>query len=310
MRAVVVKSFGGPEVIEIAEVETPRPGPGEIRIRTQAVSVHPADAAVRSGAVAAHLPERPHHQLGWDVAGTVDALGEGVDGFRTGDAVIGLSHRFATHNGTHAEYAVLPASAVGPAPAGTPATAAATLPLNGLTALQALELTGLTEGQTLLVSGGAGALGGFVVQLAVGRGLKVIAIAGAADREFITGLGARWVERGEDAVAAVRALAPEGGVDAAVDTALLGTSLLTAVRADGAFVSVRPDVVPDSERGIRVTVIDVRPDGAQLAELAALTEGGLLTPRVDSEYPLTEAAKAHARLAESGTRGGIVLTTA
>lgn len=308
MRAVVVKSFGGPETIEIAEVPVPVPAPGEVLIRTQAVSVHPADVAVRSGAVAAYLPEQPYYQLGWDVAGTVEAVGDGVQGFRAGDAVIGLSHWFATRNGTHADFAVLPAGAVAPAPAGTPVTAAATLPLNGLAALQAVEAAGLAEGGTLLVSGAAGSLGGFAAQLAVGRGLRVIAVAGAADREFLTGLGAQWVERGETAVEAVRALAPEG-VDGVVDAAILGAPLLPAVRDGGAFVSVRPTAAPEPDRGIRVTVVDVHPDGAQLVLLATLVEQGRLTLRVDSEHPLTEAAKAHTRLAEGGVRGGVVLTT-
>ncbi|WP_354641546.1 NADP-dependent oxidoreductase [Kitasatospora camelliae] len=307
MRALVISTFGGPEVLELAELELPVPGPGEVRVRNQALAVHPADIAVRSGAVAAHLPEAPFHRLGWDVAGTVDAVGEGVTGFRPGDRVIGLSHWFATRNGTHAEFAVVAADALAPVPEELPIEKAAALPLNGLTARQSLDLAGLSEGQTLVVTGAAGNLGGYTTELAVRRGLRVIAVAGAGDRAFLTGLGAEFVERGPEAVAAIRALAPEGA-DAAVDTALLGAELIAAVKAGGVFVTVRPNVGPAPERDVRVSVINVRPDGGELAELARLAADGLLTVRVDSVHDLADAAAAHARLSTPGTRGAVLLT--
>ncbi|MER5861723.1 NADP-dependent oxidoreductase [Kitasatospora sp. NPDC002040] len=295
MRAVTVRTFGAPETIELADLPLPQPGPGELRIRTLATGVHPADLAVRSGAVAQYLPPQPFYPLGWDLAGEVDAVGADVTGFRPGDRVIGLSHWFATRNGVQAEYAVLAATAVAPAPAGVPTAVAAALPLNGLAALQAVEATGLTRGQTLLVTGAAGNLGGLVIQLAAARGLQVIALARPEDHAFVTRYGARHT----DAVTPAEA-------DAVIDTALLGAAVLPALRDGAAFVAVRPGP-PIVERGIRHTVVDVRPDGAQLADLAAMVAAGRLTVRVAAEHPFTEAAKAHARLEEGGLRGAVVL---
>ncbi|MFJ1705343.1 NADP-dependent oxidoreductase [Kitasatospora sp. NPDC088346] len=307
MRAVLVKTFGGPETAEIAEIDRPAPGPGEVRIRNQALAIHPADVAVRAGFLAALLPEQPAYRLGWDTAGIVDAVGEGVEDLRTGDPVIGLTHWFATRNGTHGDYAVLPAAAVAPAPAGLTAVEAATLPLNGLTALQSLDAADLREGQTLLVTGAAGNLGHFATQLARYRGARVVAVARAADRDALTALGAEFVEAGDDAVATVRALVP-AGVDAVLDTALTGAALLPAVRDGGTFLAVRPPAAPESQRGIRVVVVNVRPDGRQLGEITKLAEDGRLTTRIAAAYPLDQAADAHAHLARPAVRGAVVLT--
>lgn len=296
MRAVTVRTFGHPEVIELADVPVPQPGAGELRIRTRASAVHPADLAVRSGAVAHHLPAEPSFRLGWDVAGAVDAVGEGVTGFRPGDRVAGLSHWFATRNGTHAEYVVLAADAVAPLPDSVPDTVAGALPLNGLTALQAVEATGLTPGQTLLVTGAAGNLGGLVLQLAVAQGLQVIALARPEDHEFVTAHGTRHTD----------AVTPDEA-DAVIDTALLGAAVLPALRDGATFVAVRPGPLA-VERGIRHTVLDVRPDGAQLATLAHLVASARLTVRIAAEHPYTEAAKAHEQAEQGGLWGAVVLT--
>ncbi|MEV6211155.1 NADP-dependent oxidoreductase [Kitasatospora sp. NPDC051914] len=306
MRAITVHNYGGPEQAEVTEAEIPVPGPGEVRVRNRALAVHPADLAVRSGLMAALLGTPPH-RLGWDVAGTVDAVGADVAGFAVGEEVVGLSHWFATRNGTHAEYAVLPAAQLAPAPAGVPATTAAALPLNGLTALQALDLIGLAPGGTLVVTGAAGNLGHLAAQLAVARGLRVLAVAGPHDADHLTDLGAEFVPRGDGAVDAVLALAP-GGADALLDTAGLSTAVLAAVRDGGTFVAVRPPAAPAAERGIDVLVHDVRPDGPALAGLAGLVAEGRLTVRVDSVLPLDRIAAAHARLEAGGTRGAVVLS--
>ena len=307
MRALIVTTFGGPETAEIAELPLPEPAAGQVRIRTAASAVHPADLLARSGALAAMLPAQPHYALGWDLAGEVDALGSGVTAFRPGDQVIGLSDWFVGLNGTQAEYVVLPAAAVAAAPTGVPAAEAATLPLNGLTASQALDLLGLEAGQTLLVTGAAGGVGGFAAELAVGRGLTVLGLAGAQDKDFVTGLGAQWVERGDHAAADVLAAVPDG-VDGVLDTALVGAPLLAAVRDGGVFVNVFPPAAPAAERGIRIDSVGVRSDGAQLAELVGLVEQGGLSLRLAGTHPLDEAPAAHARVAGGGARGGVVLS--
>ncbi|GAA5005421.1 NADP-dependent oxidoreductase [Kitasatospora paranensis] len=305
MRAITVTTYGGPERAELAETELPVPGPGEIRIRNLASSVHPADLVVRSGVLAAVLGAPPF-RLGWDVSGTVDALGDGTTGFGVGEQVVGLSHWFASRNGTHAEYVVLPAHQLAPAPAGVPATTAAALPLNGLAALQAVDRTGLTAGGTLVVTGAAGKLGHLVTQLAVDRGLRVLAVADPRDRDHLTALGAEFVARGDDAAEALRRLVPEGA-DAAVDTAQVGAPLLAALRDGAVLVAVRPSA-PVAERGIDIAVLDVAPDGAALGRLAELVAEGRLVLRIDSVHDLSAAAAAHARLEAGGTRGAVVLT--
>lgn len=333
MRAVVVRTFGGPEALEVAEVPTPAPDRGQVRIRVRAAAVNPVDAFVRSGLATqvGMLPERDSVGVGWDVAGTVDATGPGVDRFAVGDEVIGLSDRLDIAVGGYAEYLVLDTDAVARAPRGVSFELAATLPLNALTAAQALDLLDPHAGQTLLVTGAAGAVGGYAVQLAAAQGLRVVATADAADERLVRTLGAaEFLPRGGELGARVRALVPDGddrasgvdgvgggsggdrvgggsGVDAALDAAVVGVRALDAVRAGGAFVTVRGGAEPPPLRGIRVHNVWVRADGRRLAELVGLVEAGRLTPRVAETFPLEKAAEAHRRLAEGRLRGRLVL---
>ncbi|MBZ4324171.1 alcohol dehydrogenase catalytic domain-containing protein, partial [Streptomyces huiliensis] len=237
MRAIVVRTMGGPEALELVEVPVPRPGAGQVRVRVEAAAVNPVDALTRSGALAAAglMGPRETTGIGWDVAGRVDEVGSGVTEFAPGDRVIGLRDRLDLPLGTYAEQVVLDATAVAPAPARLSSAEAATLPLNGLTADQALDALGLAPGATLLVTGAAGAVGGYAVELAAGRGLRVVAAAADEDEAFVRSAGAEWfVPRSADPAEAVRALVP-GGVDAALDAAVLGVAALGAVRNRGAF---------------------------------------------------------------------------
>ncbi|MFD9546818.1 NADP-dependent oxidoreductase [Nocardia salmonicida] len=309
MRAVVVHTFGGPEALELVEVPVPAPGHGQVRIRVSAAAVNPVDAVTRAGALveAGLMAPRPVTGIGWDVAGEIDEIGTGVHGFSVGEPVIGLRDLLDRSLGSYADYLVLDASAVAAAPLGRSAAEAATLPLNGLTAFQALDLLELAEGDSLLVTGAAGAVGGFAVEIAARwRGIRVIAQAGDDDADFVRGLGAQWVLPREtpDLAEAVRALVP-GGVDAVLDTAGLSTRALAAVRNRGSFVTVVGGADPIPLRGIRVHHIWISADGAALATLA----GYDLALRVADTLPLEQAADAHARLAEGGLRGRIVLTT-
>ncbi|HEY1640971.1 MAG TPA: NADP-dependent oxidoreductase [Streptosporangiaceae bacterium] len=310
MRAVIVREFGGPEALEIAEVPVPEPGRGQVRITVAAAAVQPVDVATRAGAMNALgegvLGSWPQTGIGWDVAGTVDAAGEGVTGFAAGDAVIGLRDRLDQPTGTYADQIVLDAADVALVPAGLDLTAAATLPLNGLTAVQGLDALGLTAGQTVLVTGAAGALGGYGVQLAALRGLRVIAAAGADDEDLVRGLGAEFfVPRSAHLATAVRDLVP-GGADAAFDAAVLGYPALDAVRGGGAFAAFVGSG-PAALRGIRVEAVHIRADGRALASLAALAGTGRISLRVAGSYPLEEAAQAQERLAKGGLRGRLVL---
>ncbi|MFF4113398.1 NADP-dependent oxidoreductase [Streptomyces sp. NPDC001714] len=294
MRAAVVNTFGGPEVVEVVETERPEPGPRQVRIKVAAAALNPAVEGVRGGFFGG---AGKRIGLGWDVAGTVDATGVAT-AWAVGDQVVALDPGMVRPLGTHAEYVVVEADAVATAPATVDAVHAATLPLNGLTAVGALDLLELTEGQSLLVTGAAGAVGGFAVQLAAHRGISVTALAREADEELVRSLGAAHFTAG-----AVEA----GSFDAVLDAAVLGETALEWARDGGGYVGVRPGGEPAPVRGVRTAAVAVTADGARLAELAALVDEGVLTLRVAETFSLDDAAKAHARLAAGGVRGRLVL---
>ncbi|MFD0684078.1 NADP-dependent oxidoreductase [Actinomadura fibrosa] len=320
MRAIIVRAPGEPEALETVEVDEPVPGPRQVRIRVAAAAVNPVDAVTRSGALAAAglMPAfgpgdggpagRETIGIGWDVAGTVDAVGPGTTRLVSGDEVIGLRDRLDVPLGAYADALVLDEDAVARAPRSLDAAHAATLPLNGLTAFQALDLLDLPAGASVLVTGAAGAVGGYAVELAAHRGLRVVASASAADEDLVRGFGAElFVPRGAHLGDAVRALVP-GGVDSAVDTALLSITALDAVRNGGGFVAVSGGpAVPTPLRGIRVHNVWISADAAQLGHLAVLADAGHLTPRVAATLPLEQAVEAHRRLEKGGLRGRLVL---
>jgi NADPH:quinone reductase-like Zn-dependent oxidoreductase len=212
-------------------------------------------------------------------------------------------------HGAYREQIVLEARAVVPAPAGTTHVEACTLPMNGLTARQSLDLLALSQGQTLAVTGAAGAYGGYVIQLAKAEGLTVIADASEADRSLVAGLGADIVvRRGNDVASRIREHFPEG-VDGLADGAVLNERAIAAVRDGGAFTAVR-GFVGEPQRGIRFTQTWVRKyDGEyeKLDRLRQQAEAGILTLRVADTCPPERAAETHRRLEAGGTRGRLVI---
>lgn len=308
MRAAVVREFGGPDAVQVVEAPVPQPGPGEIRIKVAAAAVNPADVMVRIGALVQYGAAVPaeQHGLGVDIAGTVDAVGDGVHDWAVGDEVIGLQERQDLPTLGQAEYAVLEAWAVAKAPAGATAEQAATLPLNGTTAEQALDMLGLTAGQWLLVTGAAGGVGSFAIQLAVIRGLRVVAQAGHDDEAFVRGLGAElFVDRDAPLGPEVRRLVP-GGVDGVLDAAQAGIAAADAVAHGGSYVSLLLQA-PGARRGMRMHNLAYHTDGPLLARLSDLAGSGRLTLRVAQTFPLDGAAEAHKVLAQGGIRGRLVL---
>ncbi|POX56495.1 NADPH:quinone reductase [Streptomyces sp. Ru71] len=292
MRAAVVRTFGGPEAVEIVDVELPEPAARQVRIRVAASALNPVDAGVRSGAFGGAGKQVG---LGWDIAGTVDATGVAT-AWNVGDEVVALDYGMVAPLGAHAEYVVVDTDAVAKAPATVDAVHAATLPLNALTAVQALDLLELTPGRSLLVTGAAGAVGGYAVQLAAHRGVAVTGLAREGDEELVRSLGAAHVTTAE-----------AGAFDAVLDAAVLGETALAWVRDGGAYAGVIPQAQPASVRGVRTAAVEVSADGARLAELVRLVDEGVLTTRVAETFALDDAAKAHARLAEGGVRGRLVL---
>jgi NADPH:quinone reductase-like Zn-dependent oxidoreductase len=247
-----------------------------------------------------------HFGLGLDAAGTIDAAGPGVL-LKVGAPVIAFDAAVLRPTKAQAEYLVTDLNSIAPAPEGMDLTIAATIPLNAMTASQALDDLPLRPRETLLVTGAAGAVGGFAVELARMRGVRIVAQGRPDDEEALRGRGATWfVSRDEDLSEAVRRYVP-AGVDGVLDAAGLGEPALAAVRDGGIFVSLRVDVLPEPQRGVAVRHTTAGPEATRLSYLSALAEVGLLTPRVAQIYPLSEAAEAHARLARGGLRGRIVL---
>lgn len=310
MRAVGVIEFGGPDALQVVEVEEPHAGPGQVRVLVHAATVNPTDTFIRNGARAEMLRrEPPPYVPGMDAAGIVDEVGDGVTtGVAVGDRVMAVVLPHGSH-GAYSEKVVLPAGSVVRAPAGTTHAEASTLPMNGLTARLALDLLALAPGQVLGVTGAAGAVGGYVIQLAKADSLTVVADASEADQDLVRALGADVVvRRGEEFARRVREVAP-GGVDGLVDAAVQGRAVLGAVRDSGTMAVVRGYDGP-TERGITIHPVWVRnyaEDWDRLDRLRRQAEEGVLTLRVAQVYPAARAAEAHRRLESGGTRGRLVI---
>lgn len=297
MKVVGISQFGGPEVLRVYEIPDPHAGSGEIRVRVHAASVSPADTLIRSGAARAVLQGRPPYVPGLDAAGVVDEIGpESETDLTVGDRVMAMMNPTRPAGGAYAQWVVLPASYVVRAPAGSSHAEASTLSMSGLTARLALDELALFPGARLGVTGAAGVVGGYAVQLAKADGLTVIADASPDDEALVLSLGADAVmRRGPDIASRFSEIIPQG-LDAIIDAALIGDSLLTAIRDGGAMALVRrPDEegaagTSASKRGVKLRSIYVHDyDGRydKLNKLREQAERGELTMRVASTYPWT-----------------------
>ncbi|MGW5569385.1 NADP-dependent oxidoreductase [Streptomyces tendae] len=311
MKAVGMTRFGGPEVLQVFDVPEPHAGPGEVRLRVHAATVNPGDRYLRGGHVDLGAV-RPPYVLGMEAAGVVDEIGAGTDtGLRIGDRVMAAVVPNEPTGGAGAEYLVLPAGRVALAPVGTTHAEAATLPMNGLTARHALDLADLPTGGTLAVTGAAGAVGGYTVQLAKAEGYTVVAVAAPADEDLVRSLGADvLVDRGGDVAGDILRSVP-GGVDALVDTA--GVPSAFAAVQEGGVVSSPvggvqgPELARRSIRGRSALWMAYLDDLHHLDRLRVLVEEGRLTLRVARTFPAREAAAAHRLLDTRGVRGRLVL---
>lgn len=306
MKAVGITEAGNPDVLQVLNLPEPQAGPGEVRIRVRAAAVNPTDTVLRSGARG--NPDGPAVP-GMDAAGVVDQVGPEVgDRLAVGQEVVALVVPQGAH-GAYAEQIVVPAASVVPAPAGAEPTAAATLLMNAMTARLALDALGLSAGDTLAVTGAAGAFGGYVVQLGKADGLRVIADAKDSDVDLVRELGAdEVVERGDGFADRVRQLVPDG-VPGLADGALLNEKAVPAVADGGRVVTVRGWDGP-AERGVTVQpvlVVDGATDTAALERLVRQTEEGVLSLRVARVLPAESASEAHRLLEAGGVRGRIVL---
>jgi NADPH2:quinone reductase len=315
MRAVGCTEFGDASVLRVITVERPVPGPGQVLVKVAAATVNPTDLGFRAGARA--LPDGvvPPYIPGMDLAGVIETVGPDVAGpdeagWRPGDRVMAAVSPVVPGGGAQAEYVAVAEDQMARVPDGWSLEEAATLPMNGLTVATALDVLALPPGSTLVVTGSAGIVGQFAIQLGRHAGLTVIGDAAPADVALVESFGAhRVVERGDGMAAAVRALYPDG-VDAIIDAALLGPAALPAVRDGGQLLAVRP-FQGETERDIAVHLVLVGNhlhEGHRIAALADLVDKGVLTLRVAEVLPAERAADAHRRLEAGGVRGRLVLT--
>ena len=302
-RAIGITRPGGPEVLEVIDRLVREPADGEVRISVRAAAVNPTDIGLRQrGGGDLPAPWTP----GMDAAGAVESVGPGVDRLAAGDEVMAAVSPRRPEGGAQAQLLVVAAASVVAIPAGAGLEQAATLPMNGLTAMLGLEELALSGGETLAVSGGAGLLGSYVIGLARQRGLRVIADAQPRDQELVRGFGADTViPRSDDFARAVRDVVPEG-VAGVYDTALLNRAAFGAIRDGGGLAVVRGWDGSEPEREIRIVTVMVsralqRVDW--LERLRGLASDGRLALRVAGTYAPEQVAEAHRAMAAGGLRG-------
>jgi NADPH:quinone reductase-like Zn-dependent oxidoreductase len=301
LKAVRFSQFGGPEVLEIVDLPDPHPGPGQVRIAVRAAGVNPSDWKKRKGLMDSELPQT----LGYEAAGVVDELGEGVADVAVGDRVFG----FSADGAAQAELAVL--SWYAPIPPSLDFPGAAARPAAVETATRALDQLASGgeswSGRTLLINGASGSVGSAAVQLAVLRGAHVIGTASPANHTYLRSLGAEPVAYGEGLVERVRALAPDG-VDLALDVAGSGVlpELIELAGGPEHVVTVA-DFGGAQEYGVRFSRGDTGRALYALAGIGELIESGGFSLPVAQTFPLAEVAEAH-RVSEDGhVRGKLVL---
>ncbi len=301
--AYVFTEYGGPETQAFAERAMPSPGQGELLVAVRAAGVNPVDWKIRAGYLREFLPLEPPAVLGSEVAGVVEEVGEGVQGFAVGDQVFG-----SPIGGGYTQYTLLPVLQAAHKPAGVSFADAATLPVAAATAYDGVHQLGLGGGEVLLVNGIGGGVGVAVAQIARELGVKVVGTASAGKKEFVESLGATHVTYGNGVAERVSAVAPNG-VDAIFD--LVGGDALRAVAGlvgNGSNLITAADPATASEYG-GGPVARAR-NSEVLAAVAALVEAGSLNPMVGRVFPFDQAAEALALVETGHAQGKVVLELA
>ncbi|MBO9555249.1 NADP-dependent oxidoreductase [Cellulomonas sp.] len=305
MRAITYSRYGGPDVLELTELPTPKVGPDSVLVRVKAASVNPVDWKVRQGYLDAIMDVEFPVVPGWDVAGVVERVGLDTPELKVGDEVFGYVRKDWVQGGTFAELVAAPVRTLARKPASLSFEEAAAIPLAGLTAYQTIQRAGVSAGQTVLVHAAAGGVGGFAVQIARALGARVIGTASERNHDHLRELGAEPVAYGDGLVDRVRALAPDG-VDVILDYG--GTDAVAQapqlLAAGGTIASIVDAKARDELGGHYVWV---RPSTADLEALADLVAAGTVRVEVAQVFDLADAAAAHEASASGHVRGKVVV---
>jgi NADPH:quinone reductase-like Zn-dependent oxidoreductase len=299
-RAFVFREYGGPETEALVDLPRPLPGSRELLVAVRAAGVNPVDWKLRAGYLRDFLPLQLPAVFGFELAGVVAELGEGVEGFTVGEEVFGTPV-----GGGYAEYARVPEAAAARKPAGVSFTDAATLPVAAATAYNGVHQLGLLAGQVLLVNGAGGGVGVAAAQIARGLGLTVIGTASAGKKEFVESLGVTHVTYDGGVAERVRVLAPDG-VDGVYD--VVGGDALRSVAGlvkDPSKLISSADPTTAVEYGGSPVA---RARGREVLDaVAMLVASGSLNPHVTSVFPLHQAAEALALVETGHAQGKVVL---
>lgn len=295
MKAIQYRRYGGSDVVEYVDIQRPTAGAGQVLVKVAGTSFNPVDAGIRGGYLTEVFGIELPHVPGIDVAGTIAELGDGVEGWSVGDAVVALLPMDA--DGAAADYVPAPTESLAAAPQSVPLADAAALPTVGLTAWQALfEIAGVSAGQTVLINGAGGAVGGYAIQLASSAGAVVTATAKPDDTDRLRRRGAHHVIDYIDYTATPFAVAdaPFDVVLNLVGTPPEATEALASVVADGGvYVGTMTSGPERPQRGLRAQRVFVRSDAGQLAGLVDRVDAGELHIDVADRRPLAEASAVH-----------------
>ncbi len=303
MKAVRFDEYGDVDVLQVVEVPTPAPGPGQVLVQVKAAGINPGEAKIRAGLLHAMWPATFPSGQGSDLAGMVAGTGPGVTGFTAGDEVIG----YTDNRASQAEYVLVEEQNLTAKPPGVPWEVAGALNVAGATAYAAVRAVGLTEGDTVVVSGAAGGVGSLAVQLARRAGATVIGLASPANHEWLAGHGVTPVAYGDGAGDRIRQAA--GKVDAFIDTFgedYVQMALELGVEPSRIDTIVRFDAV--AEHGVKAEGNAAGASASTLAELAGMLADGQLELPIAAAFPLSQVQDAYRRLAGGHVRGKIVLT--
>lgn len=306
MKAVRYDRFGPVDVLDVRDVPTPQPGPGEVLVQVRAAGINPGESALRAGAFAEMFPSTFPSGQGSDLAGIVVALGDGVTGRQVGDEVVG----WVDTRSSHAEFAVVPAAHLVAKPPTLDWTVAGAVFVAGTTAWAAVRAVAPAPGEVVAVSGAAGGVGGLTAQLAAERGATVLGLAGEANHAWLKDHGAVPVDYagGPEAVTERLRSAAPGGLDAFLDTFGQGyVDLAVALGVSPRRVNTVIDFAAAQRHGTQAVGSAEGANAADVAQVVARLADGRLELPIAATFPLTEVRAAYAELERRHTRGKIVL---